>query len=345
MRTGRPRTPIGTHGAINDRAAASGVIAETRVRDARRAAPAGSGHQADRSRGAWSRLMERLRERPGYGHGGVAAAVELVRRSRRPLAGRPRPARPRQGHQENYRTCLRLHVRPAFEHYTLAEVTTGRVEWFLAKRRRSVAVAGQADPDHAQPAVRLRAAARRHHPQPGRGHLASFAGPRATPQALTIEQIAAIRRPPRPGEPTRASRAPSQTARSATSSRSCSARPCAPARYWRCGPATSRTLPDRHGGHVNGTVVQRKGAATSARIARRPTHPSGASPSRASPRSCSDDGSPHWAAARPHDLRQPRRWPVQPVQRATHVPRFPAGSPDSATPASACGGTDAPEQQ
>ena len=38
--------------------------------------------------------------------------------------------------KENYRTCLRLHVRPAFEHYALAEVTTGRVEWFLAKQAK-----------------------------------------------------------------------------------------------------------------------------------------------------------------------------------------------------------------
>lgn len=35
-----------------------------------------------------------------------------------------------------YRNCLRLHVRPAFEHYTLAEVTTGRVEWFLARQAK-----------------------------------------------------------------------------------------------------------------------------------------------------------------------------------------------------------------
>ena len=38
--------------------------------------------------------------------------------------------------RESYQGCLRLHVRPAFEHYTLAEVTTGRVEWFLNNQTR-----------------------------------------------------------------------------------------------------------------------------------------------------------------------------------------------------------------
>ena len=33
MRTGRPRTPIGTHGAINTRRDGVSVVAETRVRD------------------------------------------------------------------------------------------------------------------------------------------------------------------------------------------------------------------------------------------------------------------------------------------------------------------------
>jgi len=32
---------------------------------------------------------------------------------------------------EYHRDQVRLHVLPAFEHYTLAEITTGRVDWFL----------------------------------------------------------------------------------------------------------------------------------------------------------------------------------------------------------------------
>ena len=43
----------------------------------------------------------------------------------------------------------------------------------------------------------------------------------------------------------------------------------------------------------------------------------------------------------PDHLRQPQRRSAQPVQRPTHVPRLPS-SPVSATPASACAGTDAP---
>ncbi len=94
--------------------------------------------------------------------------------------------------KENYRTCLRLHVRPAFEHYTLAEVTTGRVEWFLAKQAK-------VSPSQAKQtrtllnmlfgyALRHDAIAR--NPVEGTSQLRRA---KATPQALTIEQIAAIR--------------------------------------------------------------------------------------------------------------------------------------------------------
>jgi hypothetical protein len=36
-----------------------------------------------------------------------------------------------EGTKKNYRDQVRLHVLPAFEHFSLAEITTGRVEWFL----------------------------------------------------------------------------------------------------------------------------------------------------------------------------------------------------------------------
>jgi hypothetical protein len=36
-----------------------------------------------------------------------------------------------EGTKQNYRDQVRPHVLPAFEHYTLAEITTGRVDWFL----------------------------------------------------------------------------------------------------------------------------------------------------------------------------------------------------------------------
>ena len=36
-----------------------------------------------------------------------------------------------EGTKQSYRDNLRLHLFPAFEHYTLGEITTGQVEWFL----------------------------------------------------------------------------------------------------------------------------------------------------------------------------------------------------------------------
>ena len=135
MRTGRPRTPIGTYGAINTRREGGRAVAETRVRDldGRLRQVRASGPTAAAAR---TRLLERIRERPSLPSGGVLrptssfadlADLWLGDLELRDLAGNTK---------ENYRACLRLHVRPAFEHYTLAEVTTGRVEWFLAKQAK-----------------------------------------------------------------------------------------------------------------------------------------------------------------------------------------------------------------
>ncbi len=135
MRTGRPRTPIGTHGAVNTRRDGGRVVAETRVRDldGRLRQVRATGPTAASAR---ARLLERIRERPALPSAGVLrptssfadlADLWLSDLELRDLAGNTK---------ENYRTCLRLHVRPAFEHYTLAEVTTGRVEWFLAKQAK-----------------------------------------------------------------------------------------------------------------------------------------------------------------------------------------------------------------
>jgi integrase len=191
MRTGRPRTPIGTHGAINTRREGGRVVAETRVRDldGRLRQVRASGPTAAAAR---TRLMERIRERPSLPSAGVLrptssfadlADLWLSDLELRDLAGNTK---------ENYRTCLRLHVRSAFEHYTLAEVTTGRVEWFLAKQ-------AQVSPSQAKQtrtllnmlfgyALRHDALAR--NPVEGTSQLRRA---KATPQALTIEQITAIR--------------------------------------------------------------------------------------------------------------------------------------------------------
>lgn len=191
MRTGRPRTPIGTHGAINTRREGSRVVAETRVRDldGRLRQVRATGPTAATAR---TRLKERIRERPSLPSSGVLRPTSsfadlsnlwLADLELRDLAGNTK---------ENYRTCLRLHVRPAFEHYTLAEVTTGRVEWFLANQAK-------VSPSQAKQtrtllnmlfgyALRHDAIAR--NPVDGTSQLRRA---KATPQALTIDQIAAIR--------------------------------------------------------------------------------------------------------------------------------------------------------
>jgi integrase len=191
MRTGRPRTPIGTHGAINTRREGGRVVAETRVRDldGRLRQVRASGPTAAAAR---IRLMERIRERPSLPSAGVLrptssftdlADLWLADLELRDLAGNTK---------ENYRTCLRLHVRPAFEHYTLAEVTTGRVEWFLAKQ-------AQVSPSQAKQTrtllnmlfgYALRHDALVRNPVEGTSQLRRA---KATPQALTIDQITAIR--------------------------------------------------------------------------------------------------------------------------------------------------------
>jgi integrase len=191
MRTGRPRTPIGTHGAINTRREGRRVVAETRVRDldgrlrqVRATAPTAASARA--------RLLERIRERPALPSAGVLrptssfadlADLWLADLELRDLAGNTK---------ENYRTCLRLHVRPAFEHYTLAEVTTGRVEWFLARQAKVT----QSQAKQTRTLLNmLFAHALRHdaivrNPVEGTSQLRRA---KETPQALTIDQITAIR--------------------------------------------------------------------------------------------------------------------------------------------------------
>ncbi len=192
MRTGRPRTPIGTYGAINTRREGGRAVAETRVRDldGRLRQVRASGPTAAAAR---TRLLERIRERPSLPSGGVLrptspfadlADLWLADLELRDLAGNTK---------ENYRACLRLHVRPAFEHYTLAEVTTGRVEWFLAKQAK-------VSPSQAKQtrtmlnmlfAYALRHDAIARNPVEGTSQLRRS---KATPEALTIDQIAAIRK-------------------------------------------------------------------------------------------------------------------------------------------------------
>ena len=118
MRTGRPRIPIGTHGTITTRRQGSRTVAETRVRDldgrvrqVRASAPTAAAAQ--------NRLKERIRERPAIPSSGVLqqtspftdlADLWLADLEVRDLA---------ENTKESYRGYLRLHVRPAFEHYMI----------------------------------------------------------------------------------------------------------------------------------------------------------------------------------------------------------------------------------
>ena len=188
---GRPRTPIGTFGAVNVRRRTNRVMAETRVRDIdgrlRRVSASASSAAAARRL-----LKERLQDRSGYGSGGQLKASSsfrelaelwLVDLELRDLAA---------GTKQTYRDQLRLHVRTAFEHYTLGEITTGRVEWFLkaqaavsdsrAKQSRTLL--------NLMFAFALRHDAIARNPVEGTSQLRRA---KATPQALTIDEITAIR--------------------------------------------------------------------------------------------------------------------------------------------------------
>ncbi len=83
---------------------------------------------------AQSLLKERLLERSGYGSGGELNAAsrftDLVTLWLAELEGRDLAA----GTKESYRDLVRLQVLPAFEHFTLGEISTGRVEGLLRSK-------------------------------------------------------------------------------------------------------------------------------------------------------------------------------------------------------------------
>ena len=91
---------------------------------------------ATSKKGAEALLKRRLLDRPGHGSGGVLSLAspfpDLAELWLADLEVRDIY----EGTKDNYRDDLRLHVRPFFEHYTLGEITTGRVEHFLKSERR-----------------------------------------------------------------------------------------------------------------------------------------------------------------------------------------------------------------
>lgn len=191
MSGGRPRTSIGAYGDIYVMTRRGRCIAETRIRDADgrlRKVTATAASQ----RAATARLKERLLERPSRGvNGALSPSTPFPALTQLWLADLDRRDLT-ETTKHGYRDHLRLHVGPALEHFTLGEITTGRVEWFLksqaaistsmARRSRTLLnlLFGFA----------LRHDAVSRNPVEGTSPLPS---PKRSPQALTLDQITAIR--------------------------------------------------------------------------------------------------------------------------------------------------------
>lgn len=187
----RPRTPVGAYGSIAVRCRGNRVIAETRIRDA----DGRIRHVRVTARtAAQARLIlkERLLNRPSFGSTRVLTPqssfadlieVWLADLQLQPLA---------EGTKQNYRDQVRLHVLPAFEHHALAEITTGRVEWFL----KSQAAISASRARQSRTLLNLLFAFALRHDAVPRNPVAGTSSLRHTrshPKALTLEQIAAIR--------------------------------------------------------------------------------------------------------------------------------------------------------
>jgi integrase len=188
---GRPRTAIGTYGSVAVRRRGNRAIAEARIRDAdgRVRHIRVTARTAEQAR---SRLKQRLLSRPGFDNGGVlkpsSSFVELAELWLADLDLRDLAA----GTKQHYRDQLRLHVRPAFEHYSLGEITTGRVEWFLKEQ----AAFSQSRAKQSRTLLNLMFAFALRHDAIARNPVEGTSLLRRrkeSPRALTLEQIAAIR--------------------------------------------------------------------------------------------------------------------------------------------------------
>jgi hypothetical protein len=216
MTTGRPRTAIGTYGAINVRCKGAGrrYVAETRFRDLdgqlRQVKATGSSRSA-----ATSLLRDRLVNRAGYGRGGLMnlssnftdlAELWLADLQLRDIS---------EGTKANYRDDLRVHVRPYFENYTLGEITTGRVETFL----KAEAAVSYSRAKHSRTLLNqlfgyaLRHDALSRNPVEGTRR---YAGPRALRRRSPSNRSRRSARPPLPGAPVPTARGPNRTTRCVT---------------------------------------------------------------------------------------------------------------------------------
>jgi integrase len=190
--SGRPRTAIGTYGAISvKRKRVNTYVARTRYRDVDGLLRDVTATGATRTRAA-AELKDRLLRRPGFGQGGVLtlrspfgdlAELWLADLEDRDIS---------EGTKDNYRDDLRLHVRPFFDNYTLGEITTGRVEAFL----KAQGAVSYSRAKHTRTLLSLMFGFALRHDAIGRNPLegtSSLRKPKGAPQALTLDQIRMIR--------------------------------------------------------------------------------------------------------------------------------------------------------
>ena len=190
--SGRPRLSIGTYGSIHVVQKGRGrFTAHTRYRDIDGWLRQVKATSTSRSN-AVSELKTRLLTRPGHGRGGTLSLpspfTDLAELWLADLAQREIS----EGTKQNYRDDLRVHVRPFFEHYTLGEITTGRVETFL----KAELAMSYSRAKHARTMLNLlfgfamRHDAMARNPVEGTSPLRK---PKGSPEALTLDQIQRIR--------------------------------------------------------------------------------------------------------------------------------------------------------
>jgi len=187
----RPRTPVGAYGSITVRRREDRVIAETRIRDV----DGRMRHVRVTARtAAQARLIlkKRLLNRPTFGGSKIvtpqSSFPDLVAAWLSDLDSQ----RLAEGTKQSYRDQVRRHVLPAFEHYSLAEITTGRVEWFL----NSQAAVSASRARQSRTLLNLLFAFALRHDALSRNPVVGTSAlrhPKSQPKALTLEQISAIR--------------------------------------------------------------------------------------------------------------------------------------------------------
>ena len=338
MSGGRPRTAIGTYGEIYVMRRGGRCVAETRYRDidGRLRKVTASAKTASAATG---RLKQRIADRPGHTVGkalqpgspfAALADLWLADLERRDLA---------DGTKDRYRDQLRLHVLPAFEHFTLGEITTGRVEWFL----KGQAAVSDAQARQSRTMLNLLFGFALRHDALARNPVSGTSPLRArkdAPQALTWNRSRPSGPLPRTGERSPAGRARSLTVRCATSSRSSSAPRCDPARSSAFGSAMFWTVQKGCSSVSTARSSITRAPAPRDSAGRRPIRRSGASRRPSSSAAVLRDVSTRWVASNASE-RSLRPGRAAPSVRTTCAGPSASSSrtPASGTAESACAGT------